>query len=382
MTVADAPSLPGPDEEPVRPAYGGPWVGGLVPALLPGGAGDRDWLPAPVHGARAVVLLVLDGLGWDALGRYPSRLPTVCGFQGGPITTVVPSTTAAALTSIACGATPAEHGIIGYRIRVGGRALNVLRWQWSPDDAVPEPAAVQPLPPFLGQRVPVVTKAEFRSTGFTTAHLRGTAFTGWRTTSALLEHVRRIVGEGAPLVYAYYDGVDKVAHEFGLSSPIFETELVLTDRLVADLLDRLPPDVALLVTADHGQVQVGPAGAVSLGEVDRLVGAYSGEGRFRGLHARSGAARELEAACLGLYGDRAWVLSRERLFDEGWLGPGADLSVRSRVGDVILAARAPVVFADPGQPKETKMISQHGSFTAAEMEVPLLAARGRGPAAR
>lgn len=375
MAVAEADPAQAAPPEPVRPAYGGAWIGGLVPALLRGDT--SGWLPAPVSGARAVVLLVLDGLGWEAVRLHGSRLPVLSGMEGGPITTVVPSTTAAALTSIACGATPAAHGIVGYRMRVGGRALNVLRWQSTPDDAVPDPADVQPLPPFLGERVPIVTRSEFRNTGFTTAHLRDTAFIGWRTTSALLEHVRAQVTQGARFVYAYYDGVDRVAHEFGLSSPVYETELVLTDRLVADLLDRLPADTALLVTADHGQVEVGPEGAVSLDGVRRLVASYSGEGRFRGLHARPGAAAELEQACAARYGDRAWVLTRDRLFDEGWFGDGAPLGVRSRVGDVVLAAREPVIFVDPGQMKETQMRSQHGSLTAAEMEVPLLGARGR-----
>ena len=45
--------------------------------------------------ARVVVLLVLDGLGWDAVQAYPSLLPTLREMTGGPVTTVVPSTTAA-----------------------------------------------------------------------------------------------------------------------------------------------------------------------------------------------------------------------------------------------------------------------------------------------
>ncbi len=328
-------------------------------------------------GARSVVLLVLDGLGWAAVRERAALLPELSGLEGGTITTTVPSTTSTALTSIACGAAPAHHGITGYRMRVGGRGLNVLRWQSGQGDDLPDPREVQPLTPFLGRRVPVVTRAEFRSTGFTVAHLRDTRFTGWRTVSALLEHVRALTAAGEGFVYAYYDGVDKVAHEYGLRSEVYATELALTDRLVGDLLDRLPGDAALLVTADHGQVQVGPEGAVGLGDVRRLVAAYSGEGRFRGLHARTGAVGDLVAACRELYGDRAWVLTRDELFDDGWLGSGGGLAVRGRVGDVVLAASAPVVFVDPGQSKEAQMLSQHGSLTADEVQVPLLAGRGR-----
>lgn len=368
---------PGGEATSSLPDYTGAWVGGIVPGLLSGE--PPQWMPAAVVEARVVVLLVLDGLGWETLTASAHLLPELTALQGRAITTVVPSTTAAALTSITTGAPPAVHGVAGYRIRVGGRALNVLRWQASGDDAVPAPPDVQQVPPFLGRRVPVVTRSEFRKTGFTAAHLRGADFSGWKTVSALLETVARHVRAGADFVYAYYDGIDKVAHEYGLRDPVHATELVLTDRLVGDLLDRLAPDVALLVTADHGQVDIPDpaAAAVPLGAVARMVSSYSGEGRFRGLHARSGASAALLEACRETYGDRAWVRSREQVFDEGWLGPGATLAARGRIGDVLLAARAPVVFADPGLPKEMRMRSQHGSLTSAEVLVPLLGGRGR-----
>ena len=361
--------------QPVVPDYADGWLGGLVPALLQGGAMP---LPAPTEGARAHVVLALDGLGWRIVGDHRDHLPVINGMAGRPITSVVPSTTATALTSLATGAAPAEHGVLGYRMRVAGRGLNVLRWQTASKDSRPDPVRVQPVTPFLGQAVPVVTKAEFRKTGFTAAHLRDTDFRGWRTVSALLERVAEAVAQGHRFVYAYYDGVDKVAHEYGLDSAVFATELVLTDRLVDDLLARLPGDVCLVLTADHGQVQVGPERAVGLEAVHGMVAAYSGEGRFRGLHARTGASADLLAACGELYGDRAWVRARDQLFDDGWFGEVAPTAeVRARIGDVVLAAHQPVVFIDPGNENETKMQAQHGSLTEAEMRVPLLAACGR-----
>ena len=358
--------------EPVCPDYGRVWIGGIVPALLAGA--DAQWLPEGVSDAAGVVLLVCDGLGWDIVKSHAGRMPTIAAMVGGPITAAVPSTTSAGLTSIATGAAPGEHGLVGYRIRVGGEPLNVLRWQVR---GGPVPATVQPVAPFLGHRVPVVTRAEFRSSGFTEAHLRDTTLIGWRTTSSLVEHCRRLATERHNLVYAYYDGVDKVAHEYGLHSEFLPAELAATDALVAQLLDNLPNDWMLLLTADHGQVHVEAEDAVGLDAVAGMVAAYSGEGRFRTLHARSGAAADLAAACEQTYGGAAWVFTRERLFDEGWLGPVASLEVRSRVGDVVLAAREPVIFLDPDVPQEAVMRSHHGSMTPAEVCVPLLAAPGR-----
>jgi Type I phosphodiesterase / nucleotide pyrophosphatase len=328
-------------------------------------------------GARSTVLLVLDGLGWDAWNRAPECLPELRACAGGPITTVVPSTTPAALTSITTGMVPARHGITGFRVRVEHSVLNVIRWQQADGKRPPDPAAVQRQEVFGGRHVPVVTKSAFRTTGFTGVHLRGADFHGWQTTSALVELVRMIVARGAPFVYAYYPGVDEIAHAYGLDAPFYTAELAAADQLVGALLDALPDDTALVVTADHGQVHVGPEGWIGLGPLDPMVAAYAGDGRFRYLHARPGAAADLLDAAQLRHRDDAWVFSREQLLDEGWLGPEPLPATRHRVGDVVLAARGGVGFVDPTLPYEAQLVAAHGSLTPAEMEVPLVAARGR-----
>jgi len=372
VTEAVAPPLPAP----VRPQYDGGWIGGLVPALL--GRDTPDWLPEPAVMARNVVLLVLDGLGWVTIEEHRPALAHLGAMQGGPITAVVPSTTATALTSISTGLTPAQHGMVGYRMRVGGQVLNVLRWHVTGGRSnAPDPTQVQPSPPFLGHKVPVVTRAEFRDSGFTNAHLRGGDFLGWQTIAVLVERVRRLVTSGQRFVYAYYDGIDKVAHAHGLANGFLAAELAETDRLVGMLLDRLPGDCALVVTADHGQVQTGKQEFISLDPLHHLVTAYSGEGRFRSLHARAGAATDLHAAAVAQFGHVAWIFTRDELFDDGWLGYGATTEVRHRLGDVVLAARHLVAFTDPKMPNEANLVAQHGSLTPDEVLVPLLAAYGR-----
>jgi predicted AlkP superfamily pyrophosphatase or phosphodiesterase len=361
-------------EQPVRPQYTAASIAGVVPALLHGG--PAGWLPSPVAGARAVVLLVLDGLGWNLLQRHGSQAPELLALTGGPITTVVPSTTGAALTSITTGHAPAEHGILGYRIRAGTHILDVLRWT-TPDGRPPQAATIAPVAPFAGRRVPVVTRGEFARTGFTEAHMRGARIVGWRTTATLVQHCARLIGDGERFVYAYYDGVDRVAHEFGLDDRYLPAEIAATDGLVGELLDALPGDVAVAITSDHGQVHYEEH--VDLEAVAPLVEAYGGDGRFRYLYARPGAAAELHARAKDEYADRAWVFDRDELFDDGWLGPNPpEPSVRRRVGDVVLAARDPVAFKDPTHPAEASLKAGHGSLTEDEMLVPLLSARGRG----
>ena len=63
--------------------------------------------------------------------------------------------------------------------------------------------------------------------------------------------------------------------------------------MVADLVDELPPGAVLVVTADHGQIDVGPHVELLGGDIMSMVRFISGEGRFRWLHARPGAADDL-----------------------------------------------------------------------------------------
>ena len=272
--------------EPFRPAYDGAAVSNVVPALL--GTRPAAWLPAPVRDATTVVLLVVDGLGWDAATSRPAERRELAAMEGGPITTVAPSTTASALTSITTGLAPSQHGVTGFRVVIDHAVLNVLSWQ-SSNRRAPEPFTVQRHPPFLGRDVPVVTKAEFATTGFTEAHLRGTRFLGWKALSSLVEQCRQLAADRAPFVYAYYDGVDAVAHAHGLHDGFYDAELLAVDRLIGDLRDALPDRAALAVISDHGQVHVGPDGWLTLAALGEHFERGAGDGRFRYLYAPRGA---------------------------------------------------------------------------------------------
>ena len=359
---------------PVVPDYDGGCLSNVVPALLEPAPAPPPWLPAPAVHARQVVLLVVDGLGFLQLEGRRGLAPTLASMAGGSITTVAPSTTATALSSLVLGCPPGEHGVVGYRINVGGDVLNVLRWQTPAGDArhaIP-PDDIQGRPAFRGHAPPVVTRAEFSGTGFTAAHLADVRFHGWRVPSTLVTEVRRLTSDGERFVYAYYDGIDKVAHEYGLGEH-FDAELVAVDRLVGDLLGVLPARAALVVTSDHGQVQVGDAVVPVHPDVMPYVELLSGEGRFRWLHARPGAADDLAAAVRERHGGQAWIRTREEVIAEEWFGPKVSEAAASRFGDVVLAARQPVAFQDPADTGPYRLQSRHGSLTAEEMLVPLLA---------
>jgi hypothetical protein len=331
-------------------------------------------MPSPVRDAAQVVILVLDGLGWEQFAEHRAEMPVLATFEGGPVTTVVPSTTATALTSITTGLTPGEHGLVGYRIEVGGDVLNVLRWSTPAGDArrKHEPKRLQPFTPFMGESVAVVTKADFDRTGFTEAHLRGQRMLGWRAVSSLAVTVGDLLRAGEPLIYTYYDGIDKVAHERGFGR-FYDAELRTADSIVEQVRAELPDGAALLVTADHGQVDVGPNTRLLDDGVLKLTRQMSGEGRFRWLHAKPGADGDLYQAASSAHGDVAWVMTRQELIEGGWFGPVVSPPVAARLGDVALITKTPISFHDPADSGPFPLVCRHGSLTSAEMLVPLLA---------
>ncbi len=359
---------------PILPDYATGCIRALVPELLVPGRGPA-WLPAG-DGHDPVVLLVIDGLGWEQLQDRLCLAPALASMSGGPIRSVVPTTTATALTSITTGLTPGEHGVVGYRMLLGGDVVNSLRWSTGRGDAraLHPPAEVQPFAPFLGEGVVVCTRREFNGSGFTEAHLRKVTNIGWHQPSNLPVQVAGAVRGGAKFVYAYYDGVDHVAHEYGFGEH-YDAELEATDRLIADLIMRLPSGTRLVVTADHGQVDVGGRTIRLDPSVTRLCTVLSGEGRFRWLHARPGASGELLEAATQRYGDVAWVVGRDTVIDDGWLGPTVSGPVARRLGDVALVAREPVTFDDPAEKTAIELVCRHGSLTSAEMLVPRLVTR-------
>jgi len=375
----------------VPPCYERRGIAAVLPALVDGlaGRGWAEWLPEELSGSTGVVVVVVDGLGWLQLRAEAAWAPVLAAAPGIPITSVVPSTTASALTSITTGAAPGVHGVVGYRIRMGDLGvLNVLGWytgsyaERRDASRLVLPEQLQPLEPFAAANgsglgaVPVVSRADLVGTPFSDAHLRGTRQLPWRQPSTIVFQVRRLLEAGSRFVYVYYEGVDKVAHEWGLGDA-YRQELRFADRLVADLVDVLPAGFALVVTADHGQVEVPGEPIVIDADVAPLVEGSSGEGRFRWLHARPGAAAELERALSERFSGLAWVRSAEEVVDAGWLGPPGAVSkgALERLGDVALAAREAVAFFDPSDGGTTRLVTRHGSLSAAEMLVPLLVLR-------
>ena len=362
------------------PAYGTGALSDVTPAVLtalgvPGGGSTLD-LPESRH----VVLLLIDGLGWNLLRAHAGDAPFLAGLAGRPITAGFPSTTATSLASIGTGLPPAAHGIVGLSFDVGGHvAMNALRWTGDGGDLRKRfpPEQVQPTRTAFermaedGVKVRVGVPAKHVGSGLTRAVLRGGDLRGILALGDLAASTSEPPDGDRTFRYAYHGDLDLLGHVFGPGSEAWRLQLAQVDQLARSIAERLPPGGLLLVTADHGMVRA--ADSVDVEKLSDGVRLLAGEPRVRHVYARPGAAADVLAGWREALGDRAWVLSRDEAVAAGWFGPGVSDRTAPRIGDVVAAARGETVLIAPdAEPMLSGLTGQHGSLTEAELRIPLL----------
>ena len=379
----------------VAPRYGSSSIVDVLPAALSvltgAPAPDPLGLVDRLSGVRRLVVLLVDGFGYHLIPAAARVGATIADVHAGKLgellrlTTGFPSTTPTSLVGLGTGVVPGAHGILGFHVRVPGtdRVLNHIRWS---DD--PDPARWQPVPTVFtlaaaaGVATTVIADGEYEGSGLTVSAYRGSAYRPGAEIDELVAGVRAALHatpRGPALVYAYHPDLDKVGHGFGVASPEWRVTAAEVDRLLGMLVDSLPPDAALLVTADHGQLDVPADHRFDLAGDSRLregITVLAGEPRVRYLHTLPGAAADVAATWSAVLGDAAWVATREEVVDAGLYGPVAPEHL-DRIGDLVVICRRDYVVIDSGySPFESMLVGYHGAATPAEMEIPLMVVRG------
>lgn len=367
-----------------------PHLADVVPSVLAalGVAGMPQTIELPALD-RACVLLV-DGLGLRLLERHVDDAPTLAGLRRTPLDVGYPSTTAAGLAAIGTGAHSGEHGMVGYSFEVPEVGLiNALTWHAHPggrdlSDEV-EPERVQPLATTFaranqhGISASVISEAKFEGTPLTRAALRDGHYVGVHALGDLAARTLSTLRQPHSFCYAYHSQLDTMGHLYGPGSAEWRMQLRQVDRLVASLLDGLPDDALLAVVADHGMVEVDDT-VLDLDDTPELrhgVRAIGGEVRARHVYTAEGATRDVFDAWRETLGQRAWLAGRDEAIEAGWFGPSVADHVRSRIGDVVAAARGGSgMLRRTSEPRESSLRGHHGSLTDAERLVPLALAHG------
>lgn len=367
--------------------------------------------PALRDGARDIVVILADGLGWGQLHDLRSRrqLPFIGSLMARAergeraqllrATTIFPSTTTAAITTVNTARTPQEHGNIAYFTWLDEFRAVTQMLRWGPadrrrgsyfDDVAVDPRAyvkvgsIHSRAHARGIRSYIVEPEIFRHEPMTRMHAAEAELRGYLLSSTLGVRLSGLLDErrqetAAAYVYAYWGGVDTVAHQYGPGSREEGAEAAALDlALSRAFATERDGRTLVLLTADHGHALVDPRRLIDLeGDAELralLRNPLAGEPRCVFIHTDQPDAvqRHLDERYPGAFA----LFGRDELIAAGVFGRGDPALVRSRVGEVCAfprGDRGATVMRVDGQIVLHR--GSHGGMSPAEMLIPVLAWR-------
>ncbi|WP_404387167.1 alkaline phosphatase family protein [Humibacillus xanthopallidus] len=364
------------------------WSAGSLASVLPSVAdrlgvsryAGRDVFDLPAV-PRTVVVLV-DGLGHDLLRQRSGHAPFLRSHLGSArrIPCGFPTTTATSMGSLGTGLLPGAHGLVGMQVLDPDtdRLVNELSWEDGPDPVrwQPHETVFEALED-AGVAVTMVGPWYFKGSGLTTAALRGGGFRSGLTLDDRVDAVASAVREAKrSLVYLYWGEVDKVGHVHGCQSWQWGDEVEAVDAALSRLAARVPDDTSIVITADHGMVDVPFEARIDLAHEPELMHGIrhlGGEPRCLQLYTEAGERDAVATMWQSRLRRTATVNTREQLLDAGWFGP-VRREVAPRIGDLVVTTRPSMAIVHSGlmRPEIVRLLGLHGSTSQAELAVPVI----------
>ncbi|MBT8159414.1 MULTISPECIES: alkaline phosphatase family protein [Arthrobacter] len=384
-------------ELPAAPLYGSRTIAEVLgsAAASMGVQGFQNTLDLP--SSQRVCVVLADGLGRNLLKQKAAHTPflrsIVNSGQGSVpvwLDSAFPSTTASSLASLGTGRTPGEHGMVGYDVLdpAQDKVVNLLG-NW---DAGVDPLEWQPFPTIF-ERVAAeadaitVSLPQFGDSPMTRAALRGSRFVGGNSLHARTAAAGEAMAAGSrSLMYFYVNELDKAGHRYGCQSERWEHQLEEVDSTVKRLSSSLPAGTTILLTGDHGMLDVPESQRIDYSADASLIAGVrhtAGEPRMVHLYLEPDAGEAHRSALIeawrGRFGERIWAFTREQAVAAGLFG-ALRPEVFPRIGDVMIATRDTLALYDVRRVRPTAMevVGQHGSLTKAEREVPLICFQAGG----
>jgi len=337
---------------------------------------------------RPLALLLIDGLGDALLEQFPDS--HLARARVGALSSVFPSTTASALTSLATAVGPQQHAITGWHmwLRELGSVAAILPFTprhggcsyssagWTPQQFI----GAKPWHRHLHTPLYQLAPEWLRNSDYSRTLAGSARRLGSQDMADFFAQLVQQLGDGQPqYLYAYWCELDSLAHRYGSrSSPVRDHFLAL-DRAFAEACSALSGSGALLLaSADHGFIDTTAEHTLKLEDHPDLAATLAlplcGEGRAPYCYVRPG--READFLAYVQHNLAAWceVVPGAELISLGWFGLGAPHPrLHERVGDYVLLMRENYVLRDRlANEKPFIQLGVHGGISAAEMNVPLL----------
>ena len=357
-----------------------------------------------------VVLFVLDGFGYNQFLRYHKDNKFLAKLaeksEVFPLTSIFPSQTTNALTTLNTGLTPQEHGLFEYYLYLKevGSIVNTLRFEPLGSKHRNEliESGFNPNILFNGNTIQNTLK-EAGVKSFTHIYASyaysqyskllfedSTLIPSLKSSDLIVTLKKKLEKEKGPAYFfVHMSNMDTISHEYGSKSYEYNAELsAITYLLNEELLEKIDPKTAketlVLITADHGGVTIVPQNTTYLnGFPDILENLQSGKAGKRilptgsardvFLHVKEEKLTETSELLLEKIGDKAKVVETKEAINYGLFGRG---EIRSQFVDragnlLILPYRNETVWFEHFKDIKYNPVGQHGGLNEEEMLVPL-----------
>jgi len=328
-----------------------------------------------VGDARFVVVLLVDGLGSQAIDKHPEYFSAMRGARGGSIEAAFPTTTATGLASLGTGLPPGAHGILGasFYLPDSDEFLSPLHWGSHPSPLVVQPErTVFEAAALAGVATVAVGPAAYAGSGLTHAALRGSTYLQAESIEDRIACIERAAqGRESTLAYVYWPALDRAGHEYGGESEQWRDAAVDVNTLITQLLTVVPGGGKLVVTADHGMVTCHDR--VWIEDEPLLMSGVrhiAGEPRMRYLYIARDQVEAVRQQWRGVLGDRISIYRRDEAIEQGFFGR-VDDGLAERIGDLVVLCHGHTCLASrTADPRLSTLIGQHGSTSEDERRIP------------
>ena len=310
-------------------------------------------------------------------------------MEGFPLTSVLPSTTSTALSTLASGLTPQEHGIVGFWVyfKELGDVVSTLRFGPAsspggyeemgilPEIFFPVKTAYETLAK-KGVKSFIFNRQEYINSGISQMMYRGCESLPYRNLTELFAKAKKTLEKrGRKFIYLYWDMIDVTAHMQGEKSKEFSKQIALMEGELERFLGKVK-DCLFLLTADHGHLAIPLRRQKSFLDYPDLLANLAcpptGESRVWYLFAKKGREKQVREYLKNNFSKRAFVFPSGDLLKRGFFGRGKPLKeTRDRIGDFTLIAKKNWLFTYPYL-EGRGAVSFHGGLSKEEMLVPFL----------
>ncbi|BBJ29019.1 alkaline phosphatase family protein [Athalassotoga saccharophila] len=344
--------------------------------------------------SKRVVLILIDALGYDQAKKVVTNSNLKYIKMPQKISSVFPSTTVNALTTLSTARSPIEHGMLGYilYLKEFGTLANMIEFSpigmardslisrgANPSSFLSVPSIYEPLRNY-GVNPLIIIPSSFKESGLSKLHNRGSAVQGYLDLVDMMIKLRKnLESEKFSYIYAYWPMVDAMGHTYGPNSEEYFEEAKEVFELFETLVyERLPSDIkdetTFLITADHGQIHTPWQHEYKINPEDEFVSTLqilpAGEPRVMYLYTKDPSKTIEEGE--KIFGSNVEFVSSSKMIEEGLFGPGnADPRSILRIGDLVAIPRDDYSFSVKYTGNEHQMKGKHGGLSNQEMDIPL-----------